>query len=38
MDAMTLIFVMIIGLVALGGAALNWGADTREQYPDDHIR
>ena len=38
MEAVTLIFVMIIGLVALAGASLSWGADTREQYPDDHSR
>lgn len=38
MEAAMLILVMIIGLVALGGAALNWGANTRERYPDDHIR
>lgn len=38
MEAMMLILVMIIGLAALGEASLTWGADSREQYPDDHTR
>lgn len=38
MEATIMAVIMIIGLVALGGASLNWGADTREQYPDDHTR
>lgn len=36
MDAVLLFLVLILGLAALDGASLTWGADTREQYPDDH--
>jgi nitrogen fixation-related uncharacterized protein len=38
MEATMLFLVLIIGLAALGGASLTWGADSRDQYPDDHIR
>ena len=38
MELPVLFLVMIIGLAALGGASLSWGADSRERYPDDHIR
>lgn len=38
MDATMLFLVLIIGLAVLGGASFNWGADSREQYPDDHTR
>lgn len=38
MEAMITILVMIFGLAALGGASLSWGADSREQIPDDHTR
>jgi nitrogen fixation-related uncharacterized protein len=38
MEAMMLILVTIVGLAVLGGASVTWGADTREQYPDDHAR
>jgi nitrogen fixation-related uncharacterized protein len=38
MEAVILILVTIIGLVALDGASFSWGADSREQYPDDHTR
>jgi nitrogen fixation-related uncharacterized protein len=33
-----LVLIMIIGLAALGGASFTWGADSREQYRDDHAR
>lgn len=38
MEATMLFLVTIIGLVMLGVASLTWGADSREQYPDDHTR
>lgn len=38
MEATLFIVGLIIGLAALGGASFNWGADSREQYPDDHAR
>jgi nitrogen fixation-related uncharacterized protein len=38
MEATMLVLVLIIGLVALGWASLNWGVDTREPYRDDHTR
>ena len=38
MEATMIALILIIGLVALGGASFTWGADSREQYPDDHTR
>ncbi len=38
MEATMLFLVMIIGLVVLGGASISRGMDTREPYPDDHVR
>jgi hypothetical protein len=38
MEATMLFLVTIIGIVMLGVASLNWGADSREPYPDDHLR
>lgn len=38
MEATMMFLIMIIGLAALGGASFIWGADSREQYPDDHTR
>jgi nitrogen fixation-related uncharacterized protein len=38
MEAMMLFIIPVLGLVALGGAALTWGVDTRDQYRDDHAR
>ena len=36
---MTMLFlIMILGLAALGVASITWGADSRDQYPDDHSR
>jgi nitrogen fixation-related uncharacterized protein len=37
-EAITLFLAMIIGLVALDAASMIWGADSREQYRDDHAR
>ena len=38
MEAMMMFLITIIGLVVLGGASVTWGADSREQYQDDHVR
>lgn len=38
MEAIMLILVVIIGLAALDVASQLWGADSREQYQDDHAR
>jgi hypothetical protein len=38
MEATTLVLVMIIGLAAFAAASLTWGVDSREHYPDDHVR
>jgi nitrogen fixation-related uncharacterized protein len=38
MEATMLVLVMIIGLAAFAAASLIWGVDSREQYPDDHVR
>jgi hypothetical protein len=38
MEAVMLFFVSMVGLVALAGASLTWGADSRETYRDDHAR
>ncbi len=38
MEAVMMFLITIIGLVVLGGASVNWGADSREQYQDDHVR
>ncbi len=38
MEAVLLFLVMIIGFVALDVASHTWGADSREQYQDDHVR
>jgi hypothetical protein len=33
-----IIALIIIGLGALDAAALAWGADSRDEFPDDHRR
>jgi nitrogen fixation-related uncharacterized protein len=38
MEATILFLISMFGLVALGGAAIIWGVDSRDQYPDDHAR
>jgi hypothetical protein len=38
MEAILLFLVTIIGLLALDVASQTWGADSREQYQDDHTR
>ena len=36
MAAFVIIAILIIGLGALDAAAMAWGADSRDQIPDDH--
>jgi nitrogen fixation-related uncharacterized protein len=38
METTVLFLAMIIGFGALAWASFTWGADSRDQYPDDHIR
>lgn len=38
MEAVMTFLITIIGLAMLGGAAITWGADSRDPYPDDHAR
>lgn len=38
MAILIIIAVVVIGLGALDAAAVAWGADSRDPYPDDHTR
>lgn len=38
MDLIAVFFSLVAGLSFLGLAASSWGADSREQLPDDHRR
>ena len=38
MEAVVLILITFFGLVALDAASITWGADSRDQYRDDHAR
>ena len=38
MEAMMMFLITILGLAILGWASITWGADSREQYQDDHTR
>ncbi len=38
MDAIGSLMAVITGLLILAGASLAWGADSRDQMPDDHHR
>lgn len=38
MPVFVIIAILIIGLGALDAAALAWGADSRDEFPDDHRR
>ncbi len=38
MEAIVMILVLIVGLAALDGTSLRWGADSRPQITDDHAR
>ena len=38
MSILAIIALLIILLAAMDAAALTWGADSRDQLPDDHRR
>jgi hypothetical protein len=38
MEIIVIFAIVIVGLMALDFAALNWGADSRGSLPDDHAR
>ena len=38
MEAVLIIFAIVLGLAALDAAALTWGVDSRESYRDDRRR
>jgi hypothetical protein len=38
MEFIIMFAILIAGLMGLDVAALNWGADSRDGMPDDHIR
>jgi hypothetical protein len=38
MEFIIMLTILIAGLMSLDVAALNWGADSRDSLPDDHVR
>jgi hypothetical protein len=38
MEFIIMFTILIVGLMGLDVAALNWGADSRDGLPDDHTR
>jgi len=38
MEAIIIFTILIVSLMGLDAAALNWGADSRGSLPDDHAR
>jgi len=38
MEFIVMLTILIAGLMSLDVAALNWGADSRDRLPDDHVR
>ena len=38
MEFIVVLAILIVGLMGLDVAALNWGADSRGTLPDDHAR
>ena len=38
MEVIVIFIVLIVGLMGLDVAALNWGSDSRGSLPDDHAR
>ena len=38
MEVIVMFAIVIVGLMGLDAAALNWGADSRASLPDDHVR
>jgi len=37
-DVIVVLFVLVIGLIALDVASLRWGVDSRDRLADDHRR
>jgi hypothetical protein len=38
MELIIMFAILVVGLMGLDVAALNWGADSRDGMPDDHVR
>jgi hypothetical protein len=38
MAALFILAIVIVGLAAFDAASVAWGADSRDQLPDDHRR
>jgi hypothetical protein len=38
MEFIVIFMILIVGLMGLDVAALNWGSDSRDMLPDDHTR
>jgi hypothetical protein len=38
MEFIVIVAIIIVGLMGLDVAALNWGTDSRGSLPDDHAR
>ena len=38
MEFIIMLSILIVGLMGLDVAALNWGTDSRDNLPDDHVR
>jgi hypothetical protein len=38
MEFIVIVAIIVVGLMGLDVAALNWGTDSRGSLPDDHAR
>jgi hypothetical protein len=38
MEAIVMLAVLVAGFIALGLGSIRYGADTRKQIPDTHVR
>jgi hypothetical protein len=38
MEFIIMLTILIAGLMGLDIAAMNWGTDSRDALPDDHVR
>ncbi len=38
MEVIVIFAIIVVGLMGLDVAALNWGADSRDSLPDAHVR
>jgi nitrogen fixation-related uncharacterized protein len=38
MEAIVMLIVLVVGVASLDISAFRWGADSRDQMPDDHQR